>query len=492
MASLLWTCAISFNVLMSVKKRKWSWKSQEKSWEWYRHRYYFIIFVLSFPGALLSVIKQHSSSHNSSLGCDPGYEKLGLWYEVFFVEVFPIVLGFSCNLYVYFQIRKKMSQSAFPQSVRKRRKRIMYHYIIVCILCWIPTIIFYFVELMGFHVPALEIVGRTSLYLSGFLNFLVFGMQVRHSPAHCVLMFHAGVAAQDPHLQRSFLLVLHFLGLSLLLPASSSFRAGGPLKTSDVEKTVMFEEATISRNADLSKDKKNIYRYHKLSKDDKKALYADRPDLDPKGNNNTTSGRLSAAALSMNSGDSGRKVKKMRNFTTDGAHDEESSSSSKHSMSVLSDLVTEGEEGFDASVLSPLAALAAPPHTGSVDDARRSSSSGNAGAPGNAPQPLSSEHLIPRDSTELTLPSDDRNSLGLKVLHASSVVDGSAVSGDAVTTEQQARSLESGFLFHQSDYSVHRDSSEEDGRAVMAAACRLELVCPPKAVLLIRSPPEAI
>jgi hypothetical protein len=178
MASLLWTCAISFDVLMSVNKRKWSWKSQEKSWEWYKHRYYFIIFLFSFPGALLSMIKQHSSAANSNLGCDPGYEKLGLWYEVFFSEVFPIVLGFSCNLYVYFQIRKKMSQSAFPQSVRKRRKRIMYHYIIVCILCWIPTIIFYFVELIGFHVPALEIVGRTSLYLSGFLNFLVFGMQV--------------------------------------------------------------------------------------------------------------------------------------------------------------------------------------------------------------------------------------------------------------------------------------------------------------------------
>jgi hypothetical protein len=49
----------------------------------------------------------------------------------------------------------------------------------------------------------------------------------------------------------------------------------------DVDKTVMFQEATISGNADISKDKRSIYRYNKLSREDKQLLYADRPDLNP-------------------------------------------------------------------------------------------------------------------------------------------------------------------------------------------------------------------
>lgn len=43
----------------------------------------------------------------------------------------------------------------------------------------------------------------------------------------------------------------------------------------------MFQEATISGNADISKDKRSIYRYNKLSREDKQLLYADRPDLNP-------------------------------------------------------------------------------------------------------------------------------------------------------------------------------------------------------------------
>jgi hypothetical protein len=67
------------------------------------------------------------------------------------------------------------------------------------------------------------------------------------------------------------------MGLSCLLPYSYN-----ELKQSAVEKTVMFQEETINANADLSKDRKSIYRHHKLSVEDKKLLYADRPDLNPK------------------------------------------------------------------------------------------------------------------------------------------------------------------------------------------------------------------
>ena len=181
MASLMWTCVISFNVLMSVDKRRWNWQGEQNTWQLYRRRYYLIIFLVASPAAIINVIKQHSVSGSSRLGCSPDYEPLGVWYEVLFPELLPIMLGFLFNVYVYLKVRGKMSKAAYPQSVRKRRKRIMYHYIIVCILCWVPTVASYFVELMGYESPELEIVARACLYASGFLNFLVFGMQVGSS-----------------------------------------------------------------------------------------------------------------------------------------------------------------------------------------------------------------------------------------------------------------------------------------------------------------------
>ena len=44
---------------------------------------------------------------------------------------------------------------------------------------------------------------------------------------------------------------------------------------------MMFEESTITYNADLSKNKRSIYKYNKLTKEDKAILYEARPDLDP-------------------------------------------------------------------------------------------------------------------------------------------------------------------------------------------------------------------
>jgi hypothetical protein len=179
MASLAWTCVISFNVLMSVEKRKWMWQGDDRSWMKYHRRYYIAIFLLAAPGTILTLVKQHTSKDTSDLGCSPNYEALGVWYEVFFPEVLPILMGFLCNVYVFLNVYGKVSRTAYPQSVRKRRKRIMYHYIIVCIVCWVPTVLNYAIEMIGFHNTVVEILARGCLYSSGFLNFLVFGMQVQ-------------------------------------------------------------------------------------------------------------------------------------------------------------------------------------------------------------------------------------------------------------------------------------------------------------------------
>lgn len=236
---------------MSVNKRKWLWKGEKNGWREYRLRYYIIVAIFSLPGAIYNIYKQHNGDGFSSLGCNPGYEELGGGMVVFFTELLPIVVGFCTNVFVFFQVRARMAAKAFPLSVRKKRRKIMYHYIIVCIICWTPTMIFYIAELSGLHSELLEVISRISLYLTGFFNFLVFGLQ-------------------DPHLKRSLMVAIYFF---------SSGMVG--LKHTPVDKSVMFG-GDLSDNADVSKDKKNIYRYHKLTKEDKVALYSARPDLDPK------------------------------------------------------------------------------------------------------------------------------------------------------------------------------------------------------------------
>jgi hypothetical protein len=267
MASLIWTCVISFNVLMSVQKRKWFWKSQETDWEKYRKIYFCIIFIWGFPAALLTMISQYSAKEGDPLGCSASSESLGEWYIILFTEMIPITIAFLFNITAFFTVRQKMAKSAFPQSVRNKRKRVMYHYMIVCILCWTPQIVLELFQIFRQQPSfALDIFSRASLYISGFLNFLVFGMQ-------------------DPYLKRSMEVMLYKLGFAYLAHILGlSYRPPMPthLKSGDVEKIVMFQEETIVTSADQSKDRFSIYRNRKLSKEDKKLLYQDRPDLDPK------------------------------------------------------------------------------------------------------------------------------------------------------------------------------------------------------------------
>ena len=83
------------------------------------------------------------------------------------------------------------------------------------------------------------------------------------------------------------MVVVYLLGIPICCGTDTA------LKTRDVDKTVMFG-GDLSENADSSKDKRNIYKYHKLSKEDKASLYANRPDLDPK---QSPTGRSKAASI---------------------------------------------------------------------------------------------------------------------------------------------------------------------------------------------------
>ncbi len=126
-ATLIWTCAISFDVYMSLNRRKWFWKGEENRWNAYRQVYVIIVVALAAPATIASMVQQHSGS--AELGCSAGYKSLG-WYTVFF----------TFNVVIYAMVRERMRLKAFPQSVRKRRGHIHYYYIIACIFAGHPPL----------------------------------------------------------------------------------------------------------------------------------------------------------------------------------------------------------------------------------------------------------------------------------------------------------------------------------------------------------------
>lgn len=346
MASLIWTCVVSFNVLMSVQKRKWFWKSQEQDWENYRKLYFCIIFIMACPATLMIMIGQYTSGRGDPLGCSPESESIGDWYLVLFTELLPISFAFCFNIYVFVTVRQKMSKSAFPQSVRKKRKRVMYHYIIVCILCWIPTIALELTEIFGLQSFAFDCFARLSLYISGFLNFLVFGMQ-------------------DPHLKKSFEVLLHTLGCGCLSHwfGITSRASNLHLKSKDVDKNVMFNEDTVVAGADLAKDRFSIYRNRKLSREDKQELYQQRPDLDPKFKIHSFSHRRSNSKSHTTSSQS--NTNKPRTRTNDHSDDLQMEAPLLGSfrdapylqeamVSIVGDTDTTVEDGGEEEVISPM------------------------------------------------------------------------------------------------------------------------------------------
>ena len=114
----------------------------------------------------------------------------------------------------------------------------MYHYVIVCIVSWTPTIAHYTLQVCGIESPALEVTARGSLYLTGFLNFLVFGMQ-------------------DPHLSRSLSIILYTLGCEMVFGRSTNdgvTPTKSNLRIKEEQKSVMFT-GHMEEGADITKDK---------------------------------------------------------------------------------------------------------------------------------------------------------------------------------------------------------------------------------------------
>jgi hypothetical protein len=352
----MWTCAISVDVLMSVKHRKWSRNGEdaERQSVVFKRFYFAIVFLFASPNFFITVVLQHMSSKNSDLGCNPGYEEIGNALAVFFTDILPIAIGFVINVYVYLAVRSTMSQKAYPQSVRKRRRRVMYHYVIVCIVSWTPTIAHYTLEVCGIQSAALEVTARGSLYLTGFLNFLVFGMQ-------------------DPHLSRALAVTLYYLGCGACggyYGADEDDTQGKAtnLRIKEEQKSVMFT-GHVEDNADIAKDKKDIYKYHKLSEEDKALLYQNRPDLNPRLRNSPASTK--------------RKPKKRAD------------SGVAQVSPLLMDDEEDDESGTDGSTSSPLDAAASQQHQQQVSSGIKSP-----GAPSSPVGSSSSSTLYSRTSPD--------------------------------------------------------------------------------------------
>lgn len=79
------------------------------------------------------------------------------------------------------------------------------------------------------------------------------------------------------------MVVMHTIGLHVCCMSGNYFEqslaSDGSLKTAPVEKFVMFEEGSLTRNADIPKGRHSFHRHKKLSKEDKIRLFKTRPDL---------------------------------------------------------------------------------------------------------------------------------------------------------------------------------------------------------------------
>ena len=277
MTSLFWTCCISYDLYKCIERRALQSVKHNKiqkvkldtldgisvsssSSQIYRfccddkyYKFYFFVNIFSLPGPIITMIYHHTSSEKN-LGCQAGYESIGSWYMVSFVELFPITIGFILNIFMFVKIRIAMNSPHYPLSVKNRRRNVMYNYILVGIACWSPTLLGYIVALAGVSNAYVDIFSRSCLYLTGLLNFLVYGMQ-------------------DRYLKESFRYLLTSCGCGRCVK-----RSARPLKRNYQEKTVMFEESVQDRE----KEKNSIFKYHRLSEDQKSTLYASRPDLNLK------------------------------------------------------------------------------------------------------------------------------------------------------------------------------------------------------------------
>ena len=275
MTSLFWTCCISYDLYKCIERRALQAVTRNtrihrvkldkmdgisvssSSSAMYRfccddkyYKFYLFVNIFSLPGPIITIIS-HQTSDDKNLGCSAGYESIGSWYMVSFVELLPITIGFILNIFMFVKIRLAMSSPSYPLSVKNRRRNVMYNYILVCIACWSPTLLGYVLALAIGNNAYVDICSRSCLYLTGLLNFLVYGMQ-------------------DRYLKESFRHLLVTLGCSGLVKVSAQ-----PLKQNYQEKTVMFEDSI----QDQEKEKNSIFKYHRLSDDQKCALYATRPDL---------------------------------------------------------------------------------------------------------------------------------------------------------------------------------------------------------------------
>ena len=274
MTSLFWTCCISYDLFKCIERRALQSLRRNKiekvkldtldgisasssSLRLYRfccddlfYKFYFFVNIFSLPGPIVMMISHHATDEKD-LGCQAGYESIGSWYVVSFVELLPITVGFILNIFMFVKIRIAMSSPSYPLSVKNRRRNVMYNYVLVCIACWSPTLLGYVIALADVSNAYIDICSRSCLYLTGFLNFLVYGMQ-------------------DRYLKESFRFLLSSFGCGGLVKNSAQ-----PLKKSYQEKTVMFE-ASVQDN---KKEKNSIFKYHRLSDSQKNSLYATRPDL---------------------------------------------------------------------------------------------------------------------------------------------------------------------------------------------------------------------
>jgi len=250
--SMLWPSVICFDLLQSTRDPKWRWEGEFKV-----ERIYLVVVStvagLAVFGALF---------RNDNGGCQvTQYDAPGdgqIIPEI--ISVYLPIAAFVFNVVVLLLVRRSLGRE-LPFSVRTRRRKQLVNYVVVWLLCWGPWVLnsFFHSEWSNMGKKSLSdfyFFRNLFLYSTGFLNLTLVGVQ-------------------NAWLKRGLRIACDRLNLASCCGLGT---VENELLRSPTEKVVKFPPELSDR---LPRYGSKYYVMRcRLTREEKYALYLERPDLD--------------------------------------------------------------------------------------------------------------------------------------------------------------------------------------------------------------------
>jgi hypothetical protein len=247
--SVLWPSVICFDLLQNTRDPRWRWDSPQRV----EQRYLGIICAISFFAAMI-ILLNPGKEYCKVDEYTPPSKTAGVILE------FVIPMGaFIFNAVVIMIVRRSLGKE-MPFSVRTRRRRQMHNYVLVWCFCWGPYLINAIYSFANMEAKKINhwllIIRNLSLYSTGWLDLIVFGLQ-------------------NAWLKRSLRMACDRCRMTNIF-CMDDVQASYLKNTKD--KVVNFDPSIVESTPQYS-SKEYVMR-KRLSRHERMMLYRERPDLD--------------------------------------------------------------------------------------------------------------------------------------------------------------------------------------------------------------------